>query len=124
MTRTAAWAMAVAVMLVAPIVPQAQAGAGSEGLYTICFPTNETKIVKAEECRSEDCDLIDVAVESPPPADTRPRYVFLGATELGFMWGTNYIRTIGPERVRFLLYVIAPLTGTVLREDPATAKVT
>ena len=108
---------AVAALLAASLFLPGEAAAESERLYTICFPLTEPKIMKAEECRNEECGLVEEAEAARPLAGSPPRYVFLGATDHGFLWGANYIRTIGTDRVRFLLYVIAPLTSSVSRED-------
>jgi hypothetical protein len=89
------------------------AGAPAEPIYTLCFPPATGVATKAEECKDEDCGLAD---EPAAPVEEKegnlPDYRFLGATDHGVMWGTNHVDAIGPDRVRFLLYVESPVTRT------------
>lgn len=89
--------------------PAAGAGTPPEQVYTICFPPARTTATKAEECRNEDCGLADEPA-AQDPEEEQPVYRFLGATDHGVLWASDHVRSIGPDRFRFLLYVQSPVT--------------
>lgn len=80
--------------------------AETELVYKICFPAGEAADRNAEDCKDEDCGLMDV-VDDRPTGEVKKNqtYTFLGVTDYGAMWGANNQRIIGDGRVRFLMYV-------------------
>src|SRR3990172_5607645 len=77
-----------AVLLVAR--PNSGMAEKNELLYKICFPKAETTPEKVEECKDEDCGLIEEVKEQPAPTiEKSQNYTLLGATDYGMMWGSN-----------------------------------
>jgi len=121
--KTALWVIVLAIMLLAP--PRAFAAAPAEKpelLYKTCFPPQEITPKRFDECKNEDCGLADEAAEESAPLVVKgQRYKFLGATDHGMIWGANTYRVIGEDRVRFLLYVVEPVSTKVTEQDTGYA---
>ncbi len=78
----------------------------TELLYRVCFPKEAAVPRQGEECKDEDCGLQEETAGQPDPTvEKSQRYTFLGATDLGELWGSDNYQVIGDGRVRFLLYV-------------------
>ncbi len=113
--RAATIALLAAAVLFGNSSPAAAAPKSDEVLYKTCFPKKiDEPPAAVEDCKDEDCGLVIEAKEEPAPiVEKTQKYSFLGATELGSIWGATTYRAIGDDRVRFLVYIQSPATTKV-----------
>ncbi len=104
------------------IASRGAAAGENKVLFNKCFPKENPASVLVQECKGEDCGLQDeVSDRTIPIVQKKFDYVFLGATDIGEIWGSKEHEKIDNERIRALLYLVPVVSTKVTYYDQGGA---